>query len=211
LAAIIENANAGQAGDLKVLLIQQVEANRNDLVSRYNQSLRATLFTDRAEVHPSILKRVAAEEVDALLQFLRSPSDSGLERGGQLCQAGLSEKSVLRLNQVSRQFFIAHLEDRLIAPTLDLLDIYQHALIQGFMQSRERVILDEQDRIRKAFELTIRRYTVEIKEIQVLAQRATEANNSNRASLHGSAMNCAPHWVRYWVCLKCCSTPSMAL
>lgn len=161
---------------LLALLIQLVEANRGDLANRYHQSLRATLFTNRSDVHPALLRRIAAEEVDALLQFLHSPSSTNLERGIQLCQTGLSEKSLLQLSRATRQFFSTHLENNGILPALDVIETYHDALIQGFIQSREKIVLNEQERIRRAFELTISRFTIQIKEVQELAQRATEAN-----------------------------------
>jgi signal transduction histidine kinase len=49
-------------------------------------------------------------------------------------------------------------------------------VIQGFINGRVKIILVEQEQIRKAFEIAISRYTVEIKEVQTLAQKATEAN-----------------------------------
>ena len=44
------------------------------------------------------------------------------------------------------------------------------------MQEREKLILAEQERIRGAMQVAIGRFTVEIKDIQEMAQRASEAN-----------------------------------
>lgn len=176
MANMTDNIDSVTSDALPVLMIQQVEARRSDLVSRYHKSLRETLFTNRSEVHPSSLRRIAEEEVGALLHFLHSPLPDSHERGMQMCQVGLSEKSVLNLGRATRQFFAGCLESQQVAPALDLVGIYQDAVIQGFIQNREKIVLNEQERIRKAFELTISRFTVEIKEVQALAQRATEAN-----------------------------------
>ncbi len=177
LVSMVETADSDKIGDLPGLLARQVEAGRDQLSSQYLRVLRENLFASRAELRPSALGRIAAQEVDALLEFLRaSPASPSLERGSQLCQAGLGEDALLGLGRVTRQFFIAQLEHDLIAPALDLLDAYQSALIRGFMQRREEIVLIEQEDIRKAFELAISRFTVEIKEIQTLAQQATEAN-----------------------------------
>ncbi len=48
--------------------------------------------------------------------------------------------------------------------------------MRGFMQEREKLILSEQERIRGAMQIAIGRFTVEIKDIQEMAQRANEAN-----------------------------------
>jgi signal transduction histidine kinase len=49
-------------------------------------------------------------------------------------------------------------------------------VIQGFIQSFEKLILSEQERIRGALQVAVGTYTVEIKEVQELAQKASEAN-----------------------------------
>jgi PAS domain S-box-containing protein len=84
------------------------------------------------------------------------------ERGASLCEIGLSEQAVLRLGQTTRQFLLTRLENNLITPALETIDAYHHAVVQGFMQSREKVILNEQERIRSALQRTLSRYTVQM-------------------------------------------------
>jgi signal transduction histidine kinase len=172
----MENANFVKIGALREHLTQTVEINRADLVSRYSQILRETLFTNRLEMRPNLLKGIASDEADALLNFLRFPEFSGLEHGAQLCKTGLGEQALLGLGQVTRQFFAAFLKPGLIAPALEIVDAYQNATTRGFIQGLGKIILAEQEQIRSAFQIAISRYTVEIKEVRVLAQRATEAN-----------------------------------
>lgn len=151
-----EETNSARGSNWRDLLAQHVEADQSALVDCCRQVLRENLFTNRAEIRPSILGRIAVEEVAALLEFLRASSPSlGMERGGQLCQLGLSAESVLCLSQAMRQFFITHLESSLVAPAVNLLDAYQNSVIRGFIQGREKMILSEQERIRRAFERTI--------------------------------------------------------
>jgi two-component system capsular synthesis sensor histidine kinase RcsC len=64
----------------------------------------------------------------------------------------------------------------MVALALDIVDIYQSAMIQGFIQSLEKLILSEQERIRGALQMAIGTYTVEIKEVQEMARKASEAN-----------------------------------
>jgi len=161
---------------LPALLIQLIETNRSDLVSQYHKSLKETMFTNRPDVHPTALRRIAADEADALLNFLRSPQTASQEHGVQLCKMGLSEKSLLKLIWATNQFITRYLEGEQIRAAIELINIYQESMILGFTQTREATILSEQERIRQAFEQTISRFTVEIREVQTLAQRATEAN-----------------------------------
>jgi signal transduction histidine kinase len=172
----MENANFVKTGALREQLAHTVEANRIELASCYNQILRETLFAGRSELRPNQLKSIAADEVDAFLKFLRFVEFSVLEHGLQLCQLGLGEQTILSLGQASRQYFLTSQEPDLVVSTIELVDSYQSAVIQGFIQGREKIILGEQEQIRSAFEIAISRYTVEIKEVQLLAQRAIDAN-----------------------------------
>jgi len=161
---------------LRELLAQQVENNRADLTNLYIHALRETLFTNRSEMHPRELSNLAQDELTTLLSFLRQTLPSSKERGVHLCEAGLSEQTVLRLAEVTRQFFLSHLEPDQVAPAITLLDGYQSVELLAFIKRHEDLILEEQERIRSALQLAISRYTVEIKEIQDIAQKASEAN-----------------------------------
>jgi signal transduction histidine kinase len=165
-----------QTDELVTYLIQCVTANRADLLNQYHRSLQETLFTDRSEVHPRELVRIAAEEVDALIGAFSHPQFSGLEHGTHLCQMGLSVQTVLRLNQTTQRFILSIIDGSRIPQALEIADTYQSAVIQGFIKSFEKLILSEQERIRGALQVAIGTYTVEIKEVQELAKKASEAN-----------------------------------
>ncbi|NIT61539.1 MAG: GAF domain-containing protein, partial [Aliifodinibius sp.] len=45
---------------------------------------------------------------------------------------------------------------------MNTADTYYHALLLGFLQGRERIILEEQERIRSVLQKTLRRYTVQM-------------------------------------------------
>jgi signal transduction histidine kinase len=161
---------------LMTRLAQIVEANRAELVSRCKQSLKETLFTNRFEMHPAEMGSIASEEVDAFLNFLNDPHFSGIEYGEQLSQKGMGEQAVLNMGKATRQFIINYLSPEIIAPALNAIDIYQNEIIQGFFSEREKIILAEQERIRGALQIAVGRYTVEIKDIQALAERTAESN-----------------------------------
>jgi len=172
----MENAATVQTVELVAHLTREVNANRADLLGRYRRSLQGTLFTNRSAMHPRDLERIAAEEVDALIEALPHPMSSGPEHGTKLCQTGLSIQSVLSLNQATQRFILTIIESDMVALALDIVDIYQSAMIQGFIQSLEKLILSEQERIRGALQMAIGTYTVEIKEVQEMARKASEAN-----------------------------------
>jgi hypothetical protein len=148
----MENTNSAQPEKLRELLAERVEVQRADLAARYLAVLRESLFSNRAEVRPSILKGIASDEADALLNFLRQSGFSGAERGEKLHQAGFNAGAILKLGQVTRQFLLNHLENSQIAPMLVLVDVYQEAIIEGFVQSIDKEKLIELERVRNALQ-----------------------------------------------------------
>jgi len=146
----MENTNLAHADRLMDLLAQRVENNRADLVGRYHGVLRESLFSNRAELRPAILKQIAADEAEAIIHFLLQSKFSGAERGEQLHIAGFNAGAILKLSQVTRMFFLNHLENHQIAPMLEIVHDYQEAVIQGFIKSLENNLLMEVERTRKA-------------------------------------------------------------
>lgn len=143
--------------DLGVHLAQLLEGNRSELVSRYRQVLRDAMFNGRSTMRPNMVQKIASDEVDAFANFLQQPQQQVFERGVQLHQSGLSEQPLLRMGLVTRQFFVAHLENGQIAPTLEAIDIYQEQVVQGFIQSLETAVFNVQERTRHAFERVVNR------------------------------------------------------
>jgi len=133
-------------------LAERVNTNRADLIARYQRTLQENLFTNRAFVRPNILKQAAADEVETLLSFLKQAGFSGAERGEQLHQAGFNVGAVLKLSQVTRQFLLDHLEDHQVAHMLDAVDVYQQAIMEGFIQSIEEEHRIELERTRNALQ-----------------------------------------------------------
>jgi hypothetical protein len=97
-----------------------------------------------------MLKQIAADEAEAFLHFLRQSGFSGIERGEQFHLMGFNAGTILKLNQVTRQFLLNHLENHQIAPMLDTVHDYQEAVIQGFVKSLEKSLLMEVERTRRA-------------------------------------------------------------
>jgi hypothetical protein len=104
-----------------------------------------------------MLKKIASDEVDVFRDFLRQAQQQASERGVQLHQSGLSEQPLLRMGQVTRQFFVKRLDNDQIAPTLELIDAYQEQVVQGFIQSLEKSVFSVQERTRHAFERVVNR------------------------------------------------------
>jgi len=149
------SADPLETNALQKQLAQLLGTNREELSNQYQRVLRESLFLNRGEVRPNMIKGIASDEVETFLDFLQQPGFSGAERGAQLYKTGLGEQVVLRLGWVMRQFFLSYLENGQVAPMLELVDAYQEAVIQGYIKCLEKDIFTEQERTFKALQRAI--------------------------------------------------------
>src|SRR6266508_335214 len=169
-----------EAGPTLEPIKQRMDADRADLVNQYHQALREVLFTNRQEVRPSILGRIASAEAEALLTFFQRPFHAtALERGEQLCRIGLSEESVLRVGQITRRFCLNRLPEDLRFLALEAVEAYHSAVIRGFIRERKTITLEEQERIRSALQRTLSRYAVQMEVAADVARAATSILDLN--------------------------------
>ncbi|MBK9942832.1 MAG: GAF domain-containing protein [Kouleothrix sp.] len=156
-----------------------METHRAELIALYVQALRAILFTNRPEIRPSILNRIAADEFAAVQVFVTDEDTAtATTRGKNLCRSGLGEESVLRLGQVTRRFCL-NLPDELRIPALETVETYYSAIMQGFIQSHKALILEEQERIRSALQRTLSRYAIQMTVAADVARAATSILDLN--------------------------------
>ncbi len=158
------------------LIKQQVETDRNKLVSLYRQVLQELLFTNRSDIHPRMIGQIAEQKADEFIRFISTTSLPGVEYGIWLSKNGISPQVMIRLGRTTRQFVLAHVPNELLSEALKIVDDYEEATSLGYIRSHEEIILAEQERIRGALQVAISRYTVEMKEVHAIAQKATEAN-----------------------------------
>jgi hypothetical protein len=153
----MDTTNSEKANILATMLAQQVEDHFDELTASYYQTLRETLFSNRAMVRPAMLKDIATDQAKALLDYFHQSDLLDTERGAYLSRIGLGELSVLRLAQSTRQYFLRFLKDGQIAPTMDLVDGYYNALIVAYFRRLEKDIFEEQERTRHAFMRVVER------------------------------------------------------
>jgi signal transduction histidine kinase len=155
-------------------LIECVQTNRADLISRCRAALRQSVFINRIDFHPGSEIAIAERQPDVLINFLGSVPSGAREQGAALCNAGLNSRSFLNLNQAMWDFFLHYFGRTLFAG--DLIGLYANLVIEGFIAERENMIRREQENIRTAFEIALKRSNDEIQEIQNQVQIATELN-----------------------------------
>jgi GAF domain-containing protein len=151
----------------------QLTEQLTNLTDLYHRALKETLFTNRAQIRPASLRSIAVDEAKAVLDFFQdSEKVQASQRGTELCQFGLGEEAILRLAQATRQFCLTHLPENLRLSAINLIEGYYNAVLQSFMQTREAIALEEQERIRNALQKTIQRNTLHM-EVAADIARAT--------------------------------------
>ncbi len=161
---------SGKAATSAENLFSRLTSDRSDLIDLYQRTLRQRIFTNRAELRPNQLGQLAVDEADDLLRYFTLPDrEKAIQHGADLCEAGLSEQSVLSLAEASRHFFLSKISNEPIVPAIGAIDEYHHAVIQGFIGSRGQAILSEQERIRSALQRTLGRYSLQMEVAASLA------------------------------------------
>jgi two-component system, LuxR family, sensor kinase FixL len=151
-------------------IVNAVQNGSEDLLKLYEQALQSAMFTNRFGVRPQMLGGIASDEVNVLISYLQTRQSSvGSNRGSQFSEIGLSDVSVMRLGRATRQFLQTRFEKEELFSGLELIDDYNHAVLQGFVHTREIVILNEQERIRSALQRTLGRYSLQMEVAASLA------------------------------------------
>jgi signal transduction histidine kinase len=158
-------------------LLEKVQSHRGELISLFQRALRKYLFTNRSEVHPRSLADIAVKEADALILFLGNPGSSGKDHGAAICQIGLSSQTVFGLIRAQSEFFYLIIGNE--PDVMNILSTYQASMLNGFFEEREKIITDQQESFRLAFQMALNRSKIEKDEARSDAQKATESNYRN--------------------------------
>jgi len=146
---------------LKILqeIDQQLPGWYEELLSRLQETLEATAFSNRFLLSPRRLPQIAKAETDAFLDFLKTgDADRIRAQGVKRAEEGLGERAMLRLGTTLRQFC----RDYQAGEALRAADVYADALLEGFMEGREAIVLREQEQIRRALQRVVSRYAVQL-------------------------------------------------
>lgn len=156
-------------------LATELRPKREELISRYTQVLRAQLFTCRAELRPAEVIQVINEEVECLLHETLS-AEEAFAHGQALCHRGVSLQILNHFGLVTRQIILGGESMIALRVLLETYDRYLNGVMEGYFRETEQIIFTEQERIRGALQRAVGQYTIEIKEVQALAERANQAN-----------------------------------
>ncbi len=176
------------------------------MISRCQQALRKNLFTNRSQLHPRSVANIANLEADSLINFLRNtelmgafhtepmgtfhPANTGQEHtelkgtshtelmgtfhGDFLCRQGLGSQSVFALGRVHSEFIYSIVGNDL--NVIELLSPFLSSMLEGFFTAREKLILDEQESFRMAFQMALDYSNSQTQAARQAVQDAVEAS-----------------------------------
>lgn len=156
------------------MLTERVEAHHAELVNLCEQNLRENVFTNRSLVHPRILRAHAEKTAEEFTSYLRSKGNTTSNYGGELSRQGYSLQSILGLYRIINRFihsiFGEDQDDMRLASRFLLI------FLESYIKTREKIILDEQESFRIAFQMALNDKNTEIMEARLVAQQAIESS-----------------------------------
>ena len=157
--------------------VAKANAGRGDLISGCQGALRKKLFTNRSQLHPRSVAGIATQDADVLIGFISNPATPVKEHGTYLCNQGLSSESVFALSQAHFEFYYAVVgNDRQIH---ELFTNFQSMMLEGFFNTREKLILNEQESFRMAFQMALDYSSSQVQAARQAVQDAIEASYRN--------------------------------
>jgi two-component system cell cycle sensor histidine kinase/response regulator CckA len=139
---------------------------QSELVERIKQTLLSMSFDNRFTLHPRRFREFASEEVESLRAFLLSlDSVAAIEFGKERALEGLGEKPLLSIGNILRQFFSKKIKTKdigVLRTAIAAIDAYMSAYIRGYIDSREKQILKDQEQMRRALSAALDRQRREL-------------------------------------------------
>jgi signal transduction histidine kinase len=152
---------------------EYLETQRDDLIQMHSQTLRKTIFSNHIQLHPADLERLAEWETDAMINDFQDAFKETWRHGAELCNAGLSVQTVFELLRI-QGYFLTNYMGQANSIQESTLSRHRFKLVEGFVAEREKLIIQEQETIHRAFEVAISRANLEVQKSQAQLQIETE-------------------------------------
>ena len=150
-------------------LLRVLKKNGAELVEILSKIFRSLAFENRYTLHPRRLSELGQEETARLQSFIKTgeipPVQEVREQGGKRAQEGLCQRSLLEMGSAFRQFFVKHTSNNnagMFPVSMQILDEYMNAYLEGFLQALEQQLLKNQEQLRLALSTALERQRKEL-------------------------------------------------
>ena len=136
----------------------RLQAIESELKESLKQLFMAKAFLNEYTVHPSQFPRFIEEKTACFMTYLAtSQAQPAYLYGQNMARAGLGEDTVISIGNLLRQFCLKN--EKLfsgisITSLIKAIDFYFLRFLTGFIREKEKRILEEQEKMRKALEAT---------------------------------------------------------
>lgn len=195
----MEKNNAGRDQDLSQFL-DFLEQNKDELVTRIEKAFLAMAFDNRFTLHPRRLKQLGAEEVGQFLRYLQNGDPAlGRAQGQMRAEEGLGQHLLMEFGMILRSFFLERTKTPLPRPVPEALksvDEYINAYLGGYIEIREKKILEDQEQLRVALSTALDHHRREL----FIKNHAihTSINGIMLADLEGIITYVNPAFLEMW-------------
>ncbi len=150
------------------------------LVDRLHQSLLDLIYDHRSYLRPAQLRRVAEDEANALMAFVKTGEFGDIEAYAEKrASQGLGLPGILHILDAIKAFCREFLPDTDEATTV-AVNHYANTYLQAFVNAREAVILKEQERIRAALQRSFSHNNLWLQTAAEVSRVATSTLNQDK-------------------------------
>lgn len=147
---------------------------REQLQAVIHAALMEMIYSNRSFLRLSLIKQLAVSEMDAFLSFLESHDRAAVEaHGSSRAKEGMGSGVLLTALHCIEQHCHHHLDNAALIEAADWLNAYRRVYLESYIETRETVILAEQEHIRSALQSSFNRYYVWLQTAAEVSRSAT--------------------------------------
>lgn len=128
---------------------------QSDMTEEVKELLSETIFQSEYTFHPRDISKFAHQITDSLFLYLKHLDETiPFSEGQKIAAIGMSVRTALSLGILLRQFCDNHAEKSAGTEPVDLqkaVDSYTVHFVEGYIEEKELRLLDEQEKIHRAF------------------------------------------------------------
>jgi len=119
-----------------------------------SEVFRASAFANRFTLHPRRLEELAKLNIQNFISYLSNHDIEAVSAQGKaMATEGLHQRPLFEIGQTLHRFCAENInagKSKLLLAAFDIVDTYMRALFDGFVEERERQILNDQEQLRLA-------------------------------------------------------------
>jgi two-component system cell cycle sensor histidine kinase/response regulator CckA len=173
---------------------------KTELIAQVEKAFVSMAFENRFTLHPRRLRELGAEEYNQFITYLQSGDASlGGAQGRKRAEEGLGQHLLMEFGVILRNFCLERAKDRLppmLPLALNTVDEYINDYLNGYIEIREKKILQDQEQLRVALSTALERQRREL----FIKNHAihTSINGIMLADLEGIITYVNPAFLEMW-------------